>query len=70
MRTVEMAALPIGGADLHGGDNFAPALDLSRRHDAWGATVSAMRVAGTTFAPQQPIQRRATYCVKLGGRRQ
>src|SRR5580698_3631897 len=66
----EMAALSVGGADLHRGDDLAPALDLSRRHDARSATISAMSVAGTPFAPQQSIQRRATDRVKLSRRRQ
>jgi hypothetical protein len=51
----EMSALPIGGPDLHGGDDLAPALNLGRRHDARGATVRAMRVAWAPFAAQQPI---------------
>jgi hypothetical protein len=66
----KMAALPVGGTDLHGGDDLAPALDFGRRHDARSATISAMCVAGTPVAPQQPVQRRATDRVKLSGRRQ
>ncbi len=62
----EMAALPVSGADVHGGDDLAPVLDLGRRHDARRATVSAMRVAGAPLTAQQPIQRRATDRVKLG----
>lgn len=68
MRTVEMmAALPVGGADLHGGDDLAPMLNLGCRHDARGATISAMRVSWAPLAAQHSVQRRATDRVKLGG---
>ena len=66
----EMAALSGGGADLHRGDDLAPALDPGRRHDARSVRISAMGVTGTPFAPQQPIQRRAADHIKLRGRRQ
>lgn len=74
MRTVErwrpFLLVGGGGADLHGGDDLAPALDLGRRHDAWGSTVGALRIAGPALTAQQPIERCSAHRVELGGRRQ
>jgi hypothetical protein len=66
----EMAALPVGGAHLHGGDDFAPSFDLSRGHDARGSPIGTGRIAGTAFTAQQPVKRRAADPIQFGGRRQ
>jgi hypothetical protein len=53
----EVAALLVGRAHLHGGDNLAPALDLCGGHAAGPAPVGTLRVLGTPLAAQQPVER-------------
>ena len=61
----KVAALLVGGPDLHGGDDLAPALDLGCRHRPWAAPVRPVRVPGTPVAAQQAIQRGAAHRVEL-----
>ena len=61
----KMAALLVGGPDLHGGDDLAPALNLRRRHRPRAASVRPVRVLGTSVAAQQAIQRGAAHRVEL-----
>jgi hypothetical protein len=60
-----MPALAVGGPDLHGGDDFAPALDLGRRHRPRAAPIGAVRVFRAAVAAQQAIQRGAAHRVEL-----
>ena len=61
----QVAALLVGGPDLHGGDDLAPALDLGRRHRPRAAPVGAVRVLWAAVAAQQAIQRGAAHRVEL-----
>ncbi len=61
----EMPALLIGGSNLHGGDDLAPALDLRGRQRSWAPAIGAMGVLRPAIAAQQAIQRGAADGVEL-----
>ena len=64
----EVPALPVGGPDLHRGDDLAPTLDLRCRHGPGLAPIGAVGVFRAPIATQQTIQRGAADGVELGCR--
>ena len=63
----QVAALAVRGAQLHGRDDLAPALDFGGGHQPWPAPVGATRVPRASLAAQQAVQGRPADGVDLGG---
>ena len=63
----QVAALAVGGAQLHGRDDLAPALDFGGGYQPRPAPVGATRVPRASLTAQQAVQGRPADGVDLGG---